>query len=109
MTTFPRSPRLQKGGIVLLNPQNAAIERIITLQYNPDTLTRSLQVQDAGGEGGDRSDALRLTGPPVETYSIEAELDATDQLQPIRTTLQELARRAALQYDNQRSRAGCSF
>jgi hypothetical protein len=32
-------------------------------------------------EGGDRSEALRLTGPAVETIKLEAELDATDQLE----------------------------
>lgn len=77
MSTFPRSPRILKGGIVLL--KDAQIERIISLQYNPETLTRSLQVQGTG-EGGDRSEALRLTGPPIETYNLEAEIDATDQL-----------------------------
>lgn len=83
MTAYPRSPRLLKGGIVLVNPETAAIKRIVTLQYNPDSLSRSLQVQGAeeGQAGGDRSKALRLTGPPVETYTLEAEIDATDQLE----------------------------
>jgi hypothetical protein len=81
MTTFPGSPRLLKGGIVLINPGTSAVRRIIALQYNPDTLTRTLQVQGVGGEGGDRSEALRLTGPPVETITLDAEIDATDQLE----------------------------
>lgn len=81
MTTFPNSPRLLKGGIVLINPNSGVVQRIITLQYNPDTLTRSLQVQGVGGESGDRSEALRLKGPPVETIKLEAEIDATDQLE----------------------------
>ena len=75
------SPKLLKGGIVLVNPATGATQRIIALQYNPETLTRSLQVQDGGGEGGDRSEALRLKGPPVETIKLEAELDAADQLE----------------------------
>ncbi len=77
------SPRLVKGGIALLNAQNSAVEKIITFQYNPETLTRTLQARDVGGEGGDRSEALRLTGPPVETYKLEAEIDATDQLESV--------------------------
>lgn len=81
MSTFPNSPRLLKGGIVLLHPQTAAVERIITLQYNPDTLTRTLQVRSVGGEGSNHSEALRLTGPPVETYKLDAEIDATDHLE----------------------------
>ena len=40
MTTFPNSPRLLKGGIVLLDPNTGAVLRIIALQYNPDTLRR---------------------------------------------------------------------
>src|ERR1051325_10475923 len=80
MTTFPGSPRLLKGGIVLIDPTTSTVLRIITLQYNPDTLTRSLQIK-ALTEGGDRSDALRLTGPPVETIKLDAEIDATDQLE----------------------------
>jgi hypothetical protein len=81
MTSFPGSPRLIKGGIVLIDPDTSAVERVITLQYNPDTLTRTLQVQGVGGEGGDRSEALRLTGPPVETIKLDAEIDATDRLE----------------------------
>ena len=30
---------------------------------------------------GNRSDALRLKGPPVETFKLDAEIDATDQLE----------------------------
>lgn len=81
MTTFPKSPRLIKGGIVLIDPETSAVQRIITLQYNPETLTRTLQVQGVGGEGGERSEAMRLTGPPVETLKLDAEIDATDQLE----------------------------
>ena len=81
MTTFPGSPRLVKGGIVVLDVASSAVRRVIPLQCNPDTLSRSFQVKGAGGEGGDRTEALRLTGPPVETIKIEAEIDATDQLE----------------------------
>ena len=82
MTTFPRSPRVLKGGLVLLDPDtfNVRPGGIIVLQYNPDSLSRTLKVKGAD-EGGDRSEALRLTGPPVETLKLEAEVDATDQLE----------------------------
>ncbi len=75
----PLSPRLLKAGIVLVDPQSGTVRRVIALQYNPETLSRSLQVQGAG-EGADRSEALRLKGPAVETYRLEAEIDAADQL-----------------------------
>lgn len=81
MSAFPNSPRLIKGGIVLLDPDTSTVQQIIALQYNPDTLTRTLQVQGVGGEAGDRSEALRLKGPPVETIKLDAEIDATDQLE----------------------------
>jgi len=81
MTGFSNSPRLLRGGIVLIDPQTAAVLRIITLQYNPDTLSRSFQIKGVSGDGGDRSEALRLKGPPVETIKVEAEIDATDQLE----------------------------
>lgn len=81
MTTFPNSPKLLKGGIVLIDPITSAVRRIIALQYNPDTLSRALQVKGVGGESGDRSEALRLKGPPVETIKLDAEIDATDHLE----------------------------
>ena len=82
MSTFPGSPRVLKGGLVLLDPDTFTVlpNGIIVLQYNPDTLSRTLKIKGAE-EGGDRSEALRLTGPPVETFKLDAEIDATDQLE----------------------------
>lgn len=80
MTTFPGSPKLIKGGIVLIDPASGTVIRSIPLQYNPDTLSRTLQVKGIG-ESGDRSQALRLKGPPTETIKLDAEMDATDQLE----------------------------
>jgi hypothetical protein len=80
MTTFPRSPKLLKGGIVLIDPDTSAVQQIIALQYNPDKLSRTLKGQTMG-EDSDRSQALRLKGPPVETYKLDAEIDAADQLE----------------------------
>ena len=80
MSAFPGSPRLLKGAIVgidLFNP----VPMVITFQYNPDSLTRTLQAQMAGGEGGDKSEALRLKGAPVESIKLDVEIDATDQLE----------------------------
>jgi hypothetical protein len=73
------SPRLLKGGLVQLDPRSGRVLAVIGLQYNPDTLTRSLQVQ-ASGETGDRSQGLRLRGAAVETIKLDAEIDATDRL-----------------------------
>jgi hypothetical protein len=81
MTGFVSSPRLLKAGLVLLDPASGQVKRIVSLQYNPDTLSRTLQVQAHASESGDRSEALRVKGPPVETIKLEAEIDATDQLE----------------------------
>lgn len=82
MTTYPPfAPRLIKGGVALVDPEAGTVSRVIALQYNPDTLSRTLQAQAVGAEGSaDRSQALRLKGPPVETYKLDAEIDAADQL-----------------------------
>jgi hypothetical protein len=76
----PRSPQLIRGGLVLVDVDTGRVLRIITLQYNPDTLTRTLQIKGAGGDSAAFSEAMRLKGPPVETIKLEAEIDATDQL-----------------------------
>jgi hypothetical protein len=77
----PSMPRILKGGIALLDPTTGAVLRIVALQYNPDTLTRSLQIKGAGAESGDHMEALRLKGPPVETIKLECEVDAADLLE----------------------------
>jgi len=82
MTGFPNSPRLVKGGLVLMDIDTSVVQGVIALQYNPDSLSRTLQIQAMqGGQDGVRVDALRLRGPAVETIKLEAELDATDQLE----------------------------
>ena len=86
MSTFPGSPRLLKGGIVVLDPVSGAVLRVINLQYNPDSLTRTLQIKGVGPETGDRSEALRLKGPPVETIKLEMEMDATDRMETSSST-----------------------
>src|SRR6266404_283168 len=79
---MPVSPRLFKGGLVVLAPGGTTVRRVIPLQYNPDSVTRSFQIQGVGGEGGsERAQPFRLKGPAIETIKLEAELDATDQLE----------------------------
>ena len=78
------SPRPIKGGIVLVDPSSGTVLRSIAMQYNPDSISRSYQVQGVGGEAGDRLDVLRLKGPPIETIKLEAELDVTDALEAAR-------------------------
>jgi hypothetical protein len=79
MTTSPISPRLIKGAIVGIDIFNP-ISSVILFQYNPETLTRTLQAQTTGG-GGNPSEALRLRGAPQESITLDIEIDATDQLE----------------------------
>lgn len=65
---------------MVLDPRSAKVLRVISLQYNPDTLTRTLQLP-AEAAAQDRTQALRLHGPPVETVRLEVEIDATDRLE----------------------------
>jgi hypothetical protein len=78
VTLFPA--RLVKGGLVQYDPTTGKVLKTIPLQYNPDTLTRTLQVQ-ATGETGIRSEALRLRGAAVETIKLGAEGDSTERLE----------------------------
>ena len=80
MTSFPGSPRLIKGAIVSINVFNPIASEIV-FQYNPHTLTRSLQASTPTGEGTAPSEAMRFKGAPVETISLSVDIDAADQLE----------------------------
>lgn len=73
------SPLLQKGAIQVLEPNTGIPLNTIHLQYNPESIKRNLQPQSVGDQP-DRTEVLRLKGPPIETISCEVEIDATDQL-----------------------------
>jgi hypothetical protein len=73
------SPILLKGAIVSLDPTIGIPRGLITFQYNPDQVTRSLKPQSVGPEP-DRTEIFRLKGPPIETITCTVEIDATDQL-----------------------------
>ncbi|MFJ8938217.1 hypothetical protein ACIRL0_21250 [Streptomyces sp. NPDC102365] len=90
MTRYADIPKPIRSGIVVIDPDRGTPQRIIVLQFNPDTLERSLSPQSAGGSGdsggggsgsGDRNEALRLKGPAQETWKFTAEIDATDQFE----------------------------
>jgi hypothetical protein len=76
MTTYQRGPQLLKGALVSVDPK-APPPRVVAFQFNPETLTRNLQPQTAGGEPGERAGAVRFVGAPIETLSVEIEIDST--------------------------------
>ncbi len=79
MTANIRGPRVLKGALVSV--ENGSMSgTVIPFQYNPNTVKRSLKPSMAGGESGDRSQIVRITGAPPETISLEIELDAADAL-----------------------------
>jgi len=89
MTAPPNSPRVLRGALIgfdIFNP----LASVIVFQYNPDTLTRTLQPQNMGNEAGDRAEVTRLKGAPVETIKLDAEIDATDQLETADTLTETL-------------------
>ena len=75
MTSFPGSPRTLRAALVSVDLVTRA-QTVIAFQYNPHTLTRS--VASKGAEAG--PSAFDLAGPPTETITLEAELDAADAL-----------------------------
>jgi hypothetical protein len=68
-----------KGAIVAVDPLNP-LASVVVFQYNPDTLERTLRPRIAG-DGAERGEVLRLSGPPQETITVDIELDATDGLE----------------------------
>jgi hypothetical protein len=79
VSTFPGSPKTQKGAIIGLDRLNP-LASVIIFQYNPDTLTRKL-VARGPVERGARAEAQRLYGAPTENIQLVVEIDATDQLE----------------------------
>lgn len=75
---FPRSPKIRKGGLAAYRLPSL-LPTIIVFQYNPDEVSRAIQLR--GGQGGGRGDAQRTGGPPTETLTFTVEIDAADQLE----------------------------
>ena len=85
MAGTPPGPHVLKGalvGIDLFSP----LASVIVFQYNPNTLTRQIQPRGMTANEGARSEAQRLTGAPVETISMDVDIDAADQLEQSSST-----------------------
>jgi hypothetical protein len=74
------APKVVRGGVITFDQANGSLVQVIPFQYNPDTLSRTLQPQTVADEPGDRLEALRLKGPPHETIKLDAEFDASEAL-----------------------------
>ncbi|WP_028022108.1 hypothetical protein [Enterovibrio calviensis] len=73
-------PNYLKAGIVLLDQQSGEPISAIPLLINPSTLNTQFEVKSQEGSQT-RTDTMRLNGPPRESISFEATLDATDALE----------------------------
>ncbi len=80
MTHFPGSPKVLKGGIVVADPVRSLGEARDHASVQPG-YGDPLSAGRGTAASGERSEALRLTGPAIETLKLDAELDATDQLE----------------------------
>ena len=97
MSTYPHHPRLRKGAIVGVDPFNP-LASVIVFQYNPSSLTRTVQANYGDQPGGHvppgASDkARKLPEPPIaptESITIELILDAVDQLEQGDASAQDL-------------------
>ncbi|MDD1793371.1 hypothetical protein LRP50_09555 [Enterovibrio sp. ZSDZ42] len=73
-------PNYLKAGIVLLDQQSGEPISAIPLLINPSTLNTQFEVKSQQGSQT-RTETMRLNGPPTESISFEATLDATDALE----------------------------
>lgn len=82
MSPSPLSPRLLKGAIVAIDLATSQ-QTTIAFQYNPETVTRTLKPKQAAEpeQPGKRAIALRYSGAPTETFTLDVHLDASDALE----------------------------
>jgi hypothetical protein len=82
MPTYSQGPRLLKGAIVAVDLASSK-QTTIAFQYNPETLTRTLTPRQTAEpqQKGQRASALRFSGAPAESFTLEIHLDASDALE----------------------------
>jgi hypothetical protein len=81
---FPGRPWLLKGALVVFATKSPVPSNLIVFQYNPDTVSRSVQPNVNWDKSYDQQTFKRLSDyyiPPDETFQLEIELDAADQLE----------------------------
>ena len=78
MTGYSRSPKLLKSALVAFRPP-VPVPNVIPFQFNPESLSRTVEARSAEGEGG--AETFRLAGAPTETIKLETVFDAADDLE----------------------------
>jgi hypothetical protein len=81
---FPGRPWLLKGALVVFETESPVPTNLIVFQYNPDSVSRSVQPHMDWERSWARRQNNRLADyydAPDETFQLEIELDAADQLE----------------------------
>jgi hypothetical protein len=73
----PFSPKTLRGAIISFKLPDPT-PSVIVFQYNPASLSRTLEARTAGGGDAAGVEAFRIAGAPNETIKLEIELDDTD-------------------------------
>jgi hypothetical protein len=79
---FPRSPRLMKGALLVFSSPVPVPDRVIVFQYNPENVGHKLENQQGNSDPAKGSGATQnVPRAPTETFTVNIELDAADQLE----------------------------
>ena len=80
---YPGSPRLLKGALVVFETVAPIPTNLIAFQYNPDSVTRSLESRPTVGARGAKRAKHRTRDlvSPTERLKLTIELDAADELE----------------------------
>jgi len=78
MISALRSSNILQGAFVSVADTGAM--DVLSFQFNPSSMKRSLQPQMVGGEEQDRSMAVRFKGAPTQTIDVSVEFDASTGL-----------------------------
>lgn len=85
MTTYSQAHPVARGRIRVFDQAkpNKSDPYVIAFQFNPATLSRTLNppTMDSSGGQGQRSMALRYKGAPTETLNVDIVIDVIDQLE----------------------------
>lgn len=81
---YSRSPKLLKGALIEFSERFIGpVPNVIVFQYNPATMTRTLEVWQPPSASASDSNVSATAQPddPPETFNLTLELDATDALE----------------------------
>lgn len=83
-SAFTRQPRVVKGAFLALDAYlRVCHDRVFVFQYNPTTLTRTIAHPERSADPSDQTpeDARHGEHAPIETITLQLDLDATDRLE----------------------------